>query len=59
MTNELNPTPQKADEMADELKDSPGQSPIKRPITKPLPDWKPLGAVRDYFTELMKQDDFR
>jgi hypothetical protein len=24
-----------------------------------LPDWKPLGTIRDYFTEQMKQDQFR
>lgn len=24
-----------------------------------LPDFKPLGAIRDYFTEQMKQDHFR
>lgn len=51
MTNALNPTPQKADEQK-------AQDPVKRPTAKPLPDWKPLGVVRDYFTELMKQDDF-
>ncbi|MCE3234735.1 MAG: hypothetical protein K0Q50_915 [Vampirovibrio sp.] len=27
--------------------------------SKPLPDWKPLGTIRDYFTEQMKQDQFR
>lgn len=27
--------------------------------SKPLPDWKPLGTIRDYFTEQMKQDHFR
>jgi len=24
--------------------------------SKPLPDWKPLGSIRDYFTEQMRQD---
>jgi hypothetical protein len=24
-----------------------------------LPDFRPLGTVRDYFTELMKQDSIR
>ncbi|WP_373530989.1 hypothetical protein [Vampirovibrio sp.] len=24
-----------------------------------LPDFQPLGAIRDYFTELMKQDSIR
>jgi hypothetical protein len=34
-------------------------TPEARPKTnrpKPLPDWKPLGTVRDYFTEQMRQD---
>lgn len=42
----------------------------EKPVEKPQPeqpnagkpksaqrDWKPLGAVRDYFTEQMRQDD--
>jgi hypothetical protein len=29
----------------------------QRPKNK-TPDWKPLGTVRDYFTEQMKQDGF-
>jgi len=59
MTNELNPTPQNADALANEPGGQPVPKPEKRPNAKPLPDWKPLGSVRDYFTELMKQDDFR
>lgn len=30
--------------------------PNKIPRAKPLPDWKPLGSIRDYFTEQMRQD---
>lgn len=37
--------------------DKPGVS--KPKPSKPLPDWKPLGSIRDYFTEQMKQDQFR
>ncbi len=33
------------------------QAPIAKPTpAKKLPDWKPLGTVRDYFTEQMKHD---
>jgi len=31
----------------------------KRTQSKPLPDWKPLGSIRDYFSEQIKQDGFR
>ena len=29
-----------------------------KPLPKTLPDWKPLGAIRDYFAEQMRQDNF-
>lgn len=32
------------------------EQPVKR---SKLPDFQPLGAIRDYFTEQMKQDSIR
>lgn len=31
----------------------------KKAKSKPLPDWKPLGTIRDYFAEQIRQDGFR
>jgi hypothetical protein len=35
-------------------------SPVpKKAQRKPLPDWKPLGSIRDYFAEQIRQDGLR
>jgi hypothetical protein len=29
-----------------------------KPLPQTLPDWKPLGAIRDYLAEQIRQDGF-
>jgi hypothetical protein len=40
-----------------EQADSPHSVKTSRPLT--LPDWTPLGSIRDYFAEQIRQDGFR
>jgi hypothetical protein len=50
-----NPTPIQSPDGHPEKAEIPEVRP-KTHRPKPLPDWKPLGAVQDYFTEQMRQD---
>ena len=54
------PVQPNAENTADEPKpNGSGQAKRKLSRTKTLPDWKPLGSIRDYFVEQMRQDDIR
>jgi hypothetical protein len=45
-----------APELEQQAEESGQADSVKR---SKLPDFKPLGAIRDYFTEQMKQDQLR
>jgi hypothetical protein len=39
--------------------DTMAPKPAQQSVGYPKPDWRPLGAVRDYFAEQLRQDQYR